>query len=104
MITAEIQSIVQRLGESINPEKIYLFGSFARDEERENSDYDFYIVMGDQHTDKILVSQNAYTSLRGLKRRSVDIVVGTVSSFNERKSRKTLENIIANEGIIVYEK
>ena len=104
MVTAEIRSIAERLGESLNPEIIYLFGSFARNEEREDSDYDFYIVMADPNTDKILVSQNAYSVLRGIKRRSVDIVVGTVSGFKERKSRKTLENIIANEGIIVYEK
>ncbi|MBR6297428.1 MAG: nucleotidyltransferase domain-containing protein [Treponema sp.] len=104
MVTAEIRSIAERLGQSVNPQKIYLFGSFARGDERDDSDYDFYLVMPDTVTDRLAVSQNAYRSLRGLKRRSVDIVVGSVSGFDERKGRKTLENIIAREGIVLYEK
>ena len=104
MVTAEIRYIAERLEQSVNPQKIYLFGSFARGDERADSDYDFYLVMPDTVTDKLAVSQNAYRSLRGLKRRSVDIVVGSISSFNERKERKTLENIIAREGIVLYEK
>ncbi len=104
MVTAEIRSIAERLGQSVNPQKIYLFGSFARGDERDDSDYDFYLVMPDTVTDRLAVSQNAYRSLRGLKRRSVDIVVGSVSGFDERKDRKTLENIIAREGIVLYEK
>jgi predicted nucleotidyltransferase len=104
MITAEIQSIAERLKQSVNPQRIYLFGSFARGDEREDSDYDFYLVMPDAVKDRVAVSQIAYRSLRGLKRRPVDIVVGSVSGFAERKDRKTLENIIAREGIVLYEK
>lgn len=104
MVTAEIRSIAERLEQSVKPQKIYLFGSFARGDERADSDYDFYIVMPDSVTDRLAVSQVAYRSLRGLKRRSVDIVVGSVSGFNERKERKTLENIIAREGVVLYEK
>ena len=104
MVTAEIRSIAERLEQSVKPQKIYLFGSFARGDERADSDYDFYIVMPDSVTDRLAVPQVAYRSLRGLKRRSVDIVVGSVSGFNERKERKTLENIIAREGVVLYEK
>lgn len=60
--------------------------------------------MPDSVSDNLSVSQTAYCSLQGMKRRPVDIVVGTSSSFEERKKRKTLENIIAREGIILYEK
>ena len=104
MITNEIHAIAERLQKSVNPQKIYLFGSFARNEEKDDSDYDFYLVMSDSVTDKLAVSQKAYCSLRGLKRRSVDIVIGSVSGFEERKTRKTLENIIDREGVILYEK
>ena len=104
MVTNEIKAIAQRLEASVHPEKIYLFGSFARGDERNDSDYDFYLVMPDSVTDKIAVSQNAYRSLRGLKRRSVDIVVGSISGFEERKNRKTLESVVNKEGIVIYEK
>ena len=104
MVTEEIRAIAERLEQSVNPQKIYLFGSYARNEEREDSDYDFYLIMSDSVTDRLAVSQEAYRSLRGLKRRSVDIVVGSVSGFEERKKRKTLENIISREGVVLYEK
>ena len=100
MITNEIRCIAEQLQKSVNPQKIYLFGSFARNEEQTDSDYDFYLVMSDSVTDRLSVSQKAYRSLRGLKRRSVDIVVG----FEERKTRKTLENIVHREGLVLYEK
>ncbi|UTC66414.1 MULTISPECIES: nucleotidyltransferase family protein [unclassified Treponema] len=104
MITDEIRTIAERIQKIVNPQKIYLFGSFARDEEKDDSDYDFYLVMSDSVTDRLSVSQEAYRSLRGLKRRSVDIVVGSVSGFEERKTRKTLENIVDREGVVLYEK
>ncbi|WP_428770335.1 nucleotidyltransferase domain-containing protein [Treponema sp. HNW] len=104
MVTNEIRIIAERLQKSVNPQKIYLFGSFARNEEKDDSDYDFYLVMSDSVRDKLSVSQKAYRSLRGLKRRSVDIVVGSVSGFKERRTRKTLENIVDREGVILYEK
>ncbi|AIN92918.1 nucleotidyltransferase domain-containing protein [Treponema putidum] len=104
MITNEIRAIAERLQKSVNPQKIYLFGSFARNEEKDDSDYDFYLVMSDSITDRLSVSQKAYRSLRGLKRRSVDIVVGSVSGFEERRTRKTLENIVDREGVVLYEK
>lgn len=104
MVTDEIRTIANRIEQSVNPQKIYLFGSFARNEEREDSDYDFYLVMSDSVTDRLSVSQNAYKSLRGLKRRSVDIIVGSVSGFEERKHRKTLEETVNREGVLLYEK
>ena len=60
--------------------------------------------MEDSVTDRLLVSQTAYRSLRCMKRRSVDIVVGSVSGFEERKNRKTLESVIDREGVVLYEK
>ena len=104
MITDEIRSIAKKLEQCINPQKIFLFGSFARGDEREDSDYDFYLMMPDSVQDCLSISQNAYQALRGLRKRPVDIVVGSVSTFEERKRRKTLENIIAKEGIVLYEK
>ena len=47
MVTNEIRLIADRLKKSVEPQKIYLFGSFARGEERADSDYDFYLVMPD---------------------------------------------------------
>lgn len=68
---------------TLDPLKVILFGSFADGSYTEGSDYDFYIVVNDgrdigEATDK------AYRAVRYVKRRPVDIVVGTNSRF-ERK-------------------
>ncbi|MBP5706409.1 MAG: nucleotidyltransferase domain-containing protein [Spirochaetales bacterium] len=104
MVTEEIKMLAERIRDSVHPDKIYLFGSFARNEERADSDYDFYIVVPDNTPDRSIVSQQAYLSLRGLKRRPVDIVVGSESGFAERKKCQTIEQTIATEGVLLYAK
>lgn len=42
MITEEIKQITKKIKETLEPERIYLFGSYARNQETEASDYDFY--------------------------------------------------------------
>lgn len=89
----------------LDPLKVILFGSFADGSYTDESDYDFYIVVNDgrnigEETDK------AYRSVRYVKRRPVDIVVGTNSRF-ERKgnSRHSLmvEGEVARNGILLYD-
>ena len=100
----EIQNIVNRFVETLNPLKIYLFGSFARGSENNESDYDFYIVMNKNYqvTNETIV--NAYISLKGIKRRPVDIIINNESVFDERvEFINTLENTVIQEGILLYE-
>lgn len=102
MDNQEINIITDRLVRSISPSKIYLFGSFAKGTYTEDSDYDFYIIVPDNSGDRISISQKAYKSLRGIRKRPVDIVVGYESTFNDRKNATTLENIVDKEGILLY--
>jgi predicted nucleotidyltransferase len=102
MDNQEINIITDRLVHSISPSKIYLFGSFAKGTYTEDSDYDFYIIVPDNSGDRISISQKAYKSLRGIRKRPVDIVVGYESTFNDRKNATTLENIVDKEGVLLY--
>ena len=104
MVTEEIKMLAERIRDAVHPDKIYLFGSFARNEERADSDYDFYIVVPDSTPDRSIVSQQAYLSMRGMKRRPVDIVVGSVSGFARRRLQQTLEQTVEDEGVVLYEK
>ena len=45
MITEEIKQITEKIKEALDPERTYLFGSYARNQETEASDYDFYVVV-----------------------------------------------------------
>lgn len=56
------------------------------------SDFDFYIVVKDGTKDFADVTPKAYRSIRRIKRRPVDIFVGTESRFSDRKDMPTVEN------------
>jgi hypothetical protein len=58
--------------------------------------------MSDDTKDTIAISQKAYKSLRGIRKRPVDIVVGCESSFQRRKELDTLEKNVAKEGVLLY--
>ena len=104
MVNYEITAIKDKICASVAPKRIYLFGSFATDNYTDNSDYDFYVVVPDDAGDKIELSQKAYKSLRGIRKRPVDIVVGYEPVFDRRSNQNTLEKEVKQEGILLYEK
>ncbi|MBR3813544.1 MAG: nucleotidyltransferase domain-containing protein [Spirochaetaceae bacterium] len=102
MINNEILAIKDKFVESLHPEKIILFGSYAKDTYNENSDYDFYVIMPDSTPNILHATQEAYICLLDMERKPVDIVVNTVSKFEERSKRATLERTVQNEGVVLY--
>ena len=98
----EIAAIKDKLVEVIAPKRIYLFGSYAKGTNTEDSDYDFYIVVSDNSGDRIDISQKAYKALRGIRKRPVDIVVGYEKTFDRRKNIASIENVVDNEGVLLY--
>ena len=52
--------------------------------------------------DKLELTQKAYRSLRGIRKRPVDIVVNYESSFEKRMNENTLENVVEKEGVLLY--
>ena len=54
-ITPElIQYIVQKIVRAINPEKIILFGSYAKGDYRESSDLDLFIIKDGDHNSRMM--------------------------------------------------
>ena len=78
----EIEQLKNEFIKQLSPEKIYLFGSFATGTNTEESDLDFYIVVNDTVTDLLEVTANAYKSIRKIKQRPVDIIVGLLDVTN----------------------
>lgn len=104
MLTEEAKLINERLKMVMNPNRIYLFGSYAKDTFHEGSDYDFYLVMPDDAGNEILLGQKAYRSLHGIRKTPVDIVVGHESAFEQLKLQPTIEREVARDGVLLYEK
>ena len=100
----EITIIKDTIIKAVPVEKLYLFGSYANGNQRENSDYDFYIVVPNENIRPIDAIGDAQLAMRGMKIKPLDILAGTVDVFNRRSKLKTLERKIADEGILIYER
>lgn len=103
MANEELRSIVNRIVSRTAPLHVILFGSFARNEETKDSDYDICLIVSDE-TDRFETTGNAYDALWGMKRRAVDIIVDSESDFNYRKELPSIERTIAREGLVLYRK
>lgn len=104
MFDGEINAIVEKIAVTLNPQKIYLFGSFAKGTQTPSSDYDFYVIVPDDAGDSIKLSQKAYRSLRGIRKRPVDILVNHETKFNDLAKEFSMEREISTEGILLYAK
>lgn len=103
MINDEIREITKRFVEALHPEKVILFGSYAKDTYREDSDYDFFIVMPDETEDMVGATQKAYFQLYSVDtQKSVDILMNTLSKFSERSKLPTMEQEAFRDGVVVY--
>jgi len=104
MQRAEMNDIVERIVASVPVSEVYLFGSFAKGIERENSDFDFYVVIPDDSGMRegdadFAIRQN----LRGKRNRSVDMLIGKQSKFNRRKNYfYSIENEIIETGVKLH--
>ncbi|MBR6198798.1 MAG: nucleotidyltransferase domain-containing protein [Spirochaetales bacterium] len=104
MINDEIREMTRRFVEALHPVKVILFGSYAKDTYRDDSDYDFYIIMPDDtKMNMIEAGAAAYHSLRDMNdRKAVDILTNTQGKFDYRKNQPTMERIAEREGVVLY--
>jgi predicted nucleotidyltransferase len=105
MVNEEIKAITAKFVSALNPKSVYLFGSYARGDYNDESDYDFYIVMPGKRKVTCNTTAKAYMSLTGMKRRPVDIIVNNEADFAERSTCfSALEETVVKEGVRLYEK
>lgn len=100
----EIETLKHCLVSTLKPTKIYLFGSFAEGKQTQDSDFDFYIVMHDNTTERMLtLTAKAYKAITNLRTRAVDIIINKEARFDSRKNLQlTVENEVATKGVLVY--
>ena len=103
-MNGEITAIKDIIVNAVPIEKLYLFGSYANGTPNEDSDYDFYMVIPNDSIRPLDAINMAYLAMRGLKRKPVDILAGTVDVFARRSKGVTLERKIAREGVVLYER
>lgn len=97
-----LSEIVGRLTEAYEPERIYLFGSAARGDTDESSDYDVLLVVSDDAPSERLRARKAYEVLWGIGA-AVDVVVWRRSAFEARAEAPTsLPATVLREGVLLH--
>jgi len=101
---AEIEALTTEIAAVYNPEKIYLFGSYAKDSANEDSDIDLLIV---KQTDEDFYSRSS--SLRSMLSNypsvPVDLLIYTPDEFS-----RLYTNVVSmpkeafNNGKLLYER
>jgi predicted nucleotidyltransferase len=106
-INDEILSIKDTIVTSVDPEKVYLFGSYAYGSPHKDSDYDFYVLLKDDSPIKPLDAMGIIDRklIYSQKLRTpTDIMANYKSRFEERGKFPTMERKIIREGVVLYER
>ena len=93
--TKSIKNIILPIAQKYGVERMFLFGSMARGDANENSDYDFLITKGDL---KSLIQYMSFVSeLENILHSHVDVI--TDSSSDDDIIKTAIQ-----EGILLYER
>lgn len=100
---AGLREAVQRLVRAYQPQRIYLFGSAARGDADEGSDYDLMVVVPDSAPAARRRSRIAYEALRGTAI-AADVLVCSESYFDGHAHlAASLPGTIPREGRLLYD-
>jgi predicted nucleotidyltransferase len=99
----ELDSIKDVIVNTVPVERIYLFGSYARGKQRNDSDIDLYVILSD---DAPMRAIDAMTDINEaiyhIKTVPTDILVSKKSHFDVRKTGFTIEREVAEKGTVLY--
>ncbi len=104
-IAAELERIVGAIVSVVHPDQVILFGSRARGDGGDDSDFDLAVIAPDGSARR-RVAMQAYESLAIVAGRSigVDIVVLTPSMLgSERDLAGSVVRAVSRDGVVVYE-
>jgi uncharacterized protein len=99
---ATIQELVRRLVEYYKPERIYLFGSAARGDDRPDSDLDFCVVLPDSADQALLNPGGIHRSILDIPE-AVDIFRMRRKEFDRRWDwLVSIPAAVRKEGRLLY--
>jgi len=98
----EIMEIVDVILSTVPALEIYLFGSIAYGTAKEDSDYDFYVVLPDDG----IRAREATWKIQGAikkRKRGIDMLVNTKSRFDKYKDTISfIESEVVKKGVKLY--
>jgi predicted nucleotidyltransferase len=105
MINEEILRIKNIILDTVDCEKIFLFGSYAYGTPTADSDYDFYVVLENGAKNPLLVMEDISWSIaQHDHQKSVDVLAQYSNKFEERSQLLTIERKVSREGVLLYDR
>ncbi|GHV92374.1 hypothetical protein AGMMS50268_28770 [Spirochaetia bacterium] len=103
-INQEILRIKDIILNSVECERLYLFGSYAYGTPTADSDYDFYVVLKDDYPEKpIIAMQTIRKSLINFDTKMpIDLLANFKTRFNYKSTQPTIERKIVREGVLLH--
>jgi predicted nucleotidyltransferase len=101
MTINEIKEIVSEVAKKYDVERVYLFGSYARGEQCENSDIDLHV-----YTEKSMgFSYFAlYADLEQRLGNKIDLLTGDLKENPKARFKSTVISNILSEEVLIYER
>jgi len=97
----EIKEIVSEIAERYGAEKVYLFGSYARGQERDDSDIDLHVYKGDIFGFEM---GGFYADLEEKLEKKISLVIGGLEEDKRARYKTTIISRILAEEILLYER
>lgn len=102
-LSEKLKNICGMINQTVDADKIYLFGSHAYGVPREDSDFDLYVVIPDDGPRPIDVMKQIRRVLYQKHEMPLDILVGRARDFENRREVASLERKVYQEGVLIYE-
>lgn len=102
-VSADLREICRIIVETVETEKIYLFGSFAYGTPHGDSDYDLCVIIPDGTLRPIDAMVEIRRALYPVQKTPLDILVYRESRFRQRMCEAGMERKIGREGVLLYE-
>jgi predicted nucleotidyltransferase len=97
-----LNQVINRLVKGLHPNQIYLFGSQAVGQAKQNSDFDLLIVIPESNLPRHQREAYSYDLLWGLTT-PVDVIILTQEEFNRTSQVKTsLASTVKATGELLY--
>lgn len=99
--------IIKAILEITKIHQIYIFGSYARGEQNEDSDIDFYIIINNKIMSFEQMKEITYKIRKNLLEKNLytrmDILINDFEDFeNKKNTNGSIENIVISEGVLIY--
>ena len=100
--TEKLKQICNVSHQTVDTEKIYLFGSYAYGVPTQNSDFDLCVIIPDNELRPADAIKKIRRALYSVQDMPLDIIVYRSEDFTNRQQTASLERKISREGVLLY--